>query len=121
MREGVIANYVPGVRDFPRDIGPLAHVATNHEERRMDLMLREHFEQFQRVRIIRAVIVGERKLLRSTCKAGKCPAIPLASRGHGLVASGCSDANRGKSSDESGKHEEIVEELRASSYELRAN
>ena len=63
MCEGVIANHVPGratsrtISGRCRTYRPIMKKCSAH------IVLRQHFQQLQRVRIIRPVIVGERNLL----------------------------------------------------------
>src|SRR5271166_4367000 len=86
MRYRVIADDVSRRRDGARDVGPLANITSDHEERRRHVVLRQHVEQVKRVRIVRPIIIGERNLLASTRAAGKCSPEPLSSRRHRLVA-----------------------------------
>ena len=113
----MIADDVSGVGDFAGNVGALADVASDHEEGRADIVPGEHVEEFQRVWVVRAVVVGERDLLASAGEAGERAAEPLAGRCHGLIAERDRSGRRGDSG-EKGKHGEIVEELRATSYEL---
>ncbi len=77
MCERVIADYVSCLRYRARNVGALLHVAADHEERRPHTMLRQHIEQPQRVRIVRAVIVGEDDLLASRHSSSKRLPVPL--------------------------------------------
>src|SRR6185437_8555297 len=86
MREGVIGYYVSSVLDFQRDVGPQANVASDHEKRCRNVMLREHVEQIQRMWIIWSVIERERHLSGSARHAAKCPPKPLAPRSHRMVS-----------------------------------
>ena len=66
MREGVIADHVSGLDDFADDVGALLDVASNHEKGCVYVVLREDFEQAQRVRIVGAVVVSQRDLPGAT-------------------------------------------------------
>ena len=67
MGKSVIANRMSGSLNGPGDIGPLLHVTSDEKERRLGLMFGENIKQPQRVRIIRAVVVGEGDLSRDRC------------------------------------------------------
>ncbi len=73
MRERVIADDVSCLRHRARNIGALLHVAADHEKRCSHIVLRQHVEQLQRVRIVRPVIVGQGDLLASADSSGKRP------------------------------------------------
>ena len=108
MRERVVADDVSCLRHRARNIGALLHVASDHEERCAHAVLRQHVEQLQRVRIVRAVIVGQGDLLASSDSAGKCLPAPLSCWRHGLISRrrGCSSG--GRQSNQSGEHDRIV-------------
>src|SRR5215469_24187 len=86
MREGVVADDVSGLDDSANNIGALADVASNLKKSCPHLMLYENFEQAQRVWVVGAVVVGERKLLYAARKAGKGASVPLAGGSHGLIS-----------------------------------
>src|SRR5205823_6448744 len=85
MAERVIANDMPAFRDFCHDIRPLANVAPNKKKRRADIMLREDIEQLERMRIVWAIIKGERNLFRPARQAGEGTPEPLSGGSQGLV------------------------------------
>ena len=64
MRERVIPNYVPSLCHLARDVRPLLHKASDQEKRSADIVPCQNLQQAQRVRIVGAVIVGQRELLR---------------------------------------------------------
>ena len=63
MSEGVIAHDVSRFDDFAGNIGPLLHVASDQKKSRANVVLRQDFQQAQRVRIVGPVVIGERELL----------------------------------------------------------
>src|SRR3974390_1668371 len=80
MRESVIAYSVAGLHDAEGDIGAQLRVAPDHEKSGAHVVLREYFQQTQRVRIVGPVVVGEGDLLRPASKASESAAIPLPGR-----------------------------------------
>src|SRR6266446_7845310 len=78
MRKRVIADYVSCLLYRARNIGPLLHIAADHEERRPHTVLRQNIEQLQRVRIIWPVIVGQGDLLAPSSSRCKRASVPLA-------------------------------------------
>src|SRR5277367_1391056 len=70
MREGVITDGVAGLCDGARDLGTLLHVASDHEECRSHIVLCQHVEQSERVRIVRAIVVGKGDLLTAGDSVG---------------------------------------------------
>ena len=97
MRERVIADDVSRLRHRARNVGALPYVAADHEERRPHAVFRQHIEQVQRVRIVRAVIVGQGDLLASAHTSGKRPPVPLTRRRHRLIP-GCRSCGSGRQS-----------------------
>ncbi len=108
MREGVIADDVSCLRYRARNFGALLDEAADHEKRRSHAVLGQHIEQLQRMRIVWAVVVGQGDLLASTDSTSECSSVPLTCRRHGLVACGRGSSGSGRESNESGKHERIV-------------
>jgi len=107
MRERVVADDVSCLRNRARDVGALLHVAADHEERRPHIVLRQHFEQLQRVRVVRAVIISQRDLLAPADSAGERPSAPLSCRRHALVR--CGGSGRCcRQSNQSREHDRIV-------------
>ena len=88
MREGVVADDVAGVDNFAGDFRTLLHVASDQKKSRVHAVFGEDFEQAQRVRIVGAVVVGQRDLTRAARQAGESLPIPLPRRRHGLIAGG---------------------------------
>src|SRR5271167_957752 len=88
MREGVVAYDMASIYDLARDLGTLLHIASDEEKSRVHIVLREDFQQAQRVWIVGAVVVGERELLRSRDNACERAAVPLAGGRHGLISRG---------------------------------
>src|SRR5215469_5907138 len=86
MRETVVADNLSGLDDSADNIGALADVASNLKKSCPHLMFHENFEQAQRVWVVGAVVVGERKLLCAARQAGKGASVPLAGGSHGLVS-----------------------------------
>src|SRR6266853_499525 len=119
MGERVIADDVSGLRDRERYIGALPHVASDHEERRAHVVLREYIQQRQRMRIVWAVVEGQRNLFAAARAVSNCLSVPLAGRRHRLVSSG-SGGGSGGQSDESGEHDRIVMEVRGQIAKVRA-
>ena len=107
MGEGMIADHVAAPRNFLHNIRPLPHEASNQKESGPHVVLAQHIQQPQSVRIIRSVVKGERNLFGSAPQPAECAAKPLASRGHGLVShrnsARCSAGCDGKA-----QHGEIV-------------
>ena len=97
MGEGVVADDVAGFDDLAGNFGTLLDVASDQEECCVHAVLRENFEQAQRVRIVGAVVVGEGELFRSSSQAGEGAAVPLSGGRHGLVARGDGGGQRGSS------------------------
>ena len=91
MGEGVIADDVAGFDDFAGEFRTLLDVASDQKKSRLYAVFGEDFEQAQRVRVVGAVVIGQRDLARAARQAGESFAQPLSGRGHGLVAGG----NRG--------------------------
>src|ERR1700731_3014960 len=85
MGEGVIADDVSGLPDGASNIGTLLHVAADHEERCMHVILGQYIEQPQRVRIVWPVIEGERDFFAASDTVGEGLSIPLSGRRHGLI------------------------------------
>ena len=77
MREGVIADDVSCLRYNARDIGALLHVTADHEECRPHAVLGQHFEQFQRVRIVGPVIISQGDLPAAAHSGSESPSVPL--------------------------------------------
>ena len=63
------------------------------------------------VRIVRAVIVGESKLLRSSRLSDECLPVPLSSGRHRLVAGSDECADRGRSGQNRSEHGRIVSRI----------
>ena len=63
MVPGVISDRVSCLGDSPHDVRSLADITADQEERRFHLVASQHVQQVLGVRIIRAVVIGERKLL----------------------------------------------------------
>jgi len=119
MGERVIADDVSGLRHRERYIGTLPHVASDHEERRAHVMLRQHFEQLQCMRIVWAIVKGQRDLFAAARAVSKCLSVPLAGRRHRLVPSGRGGGSSGQS-DESGEHDRIVMEVKGQRSDCRS-
>ena len=83
------ADHVARLNDLANDFGPLPHVAADQKKSRVNSVLREHLQQAQRVRVVRAVVIGERELARAARQSGERASIPLAGRRHRLVAGDC--------------------------------
>ncbi len=64
MCERVVADDVSGLDDLTRNLGPLLHVASDQKKSCVHVVLGQYFQQAQRVRIVRAIVVGERELFR---------------------------------------------------------
>jgi hypothetical protein len=62
MSECVISDYVAASSNLSRDIGPLLHVFADLKERCMNVVLRKNVQQMESVRVVRAIVEGERKL-----------------------------------------------------------
>src|SRR5579863_5361798 len=103
MAESVIADGVASRSDLACDIRPFFHVAADQEECGKYLVLGQDLQDAQGVRIVGAVVVGQRKSLRSHWQSGKSPAEPLAGGRHGLVASG-RGRNQTRSARKKAKH-----------------
>jgi len=89
VRVGVIANGVSSGGDATRDIRLGGYVLADKEERRFHVVLGEHVKKMQRVRIVGAVVVGERELL-GVGEAVERPAEQLGLGRNGAIAGGTS-------------------------------
>ncbi len=66
MTEAVVSHYMSGADDFADDIGPLLNIASYQKESRSNFMPCQNFQQPERVRIVRPIIIGQRELLRTS-------------------------------------------------------
>ena len=107
MREGVVADNVAGLDDFAGDFRTLPHIASNQKKSRVHVVLGENFQQAQRVRIVGAVVVGQRDLPRSARQSREGSPIPLPRRRHGLITRG-NGGRGGDGSQGEGEHAGIV-------------
>ena len=107
MGRRVIADYVTSLCNGAHDIGPLPHVTANHEKCCAYLMSRQHFQELQRVGIIRPVVVGESNLLAAARQSGERSPIPLSGWRHRLIARS-GRAGGSAEADEQWEHGEIV-------------
>ncbi len=84
MRVRVVADLVAGLADFADDVGAQSGVAADHEEGRLHAVAREHVEQARSVRIVRAIVVGERDQVAASFVAAlnEGRAVELGVRGH---------------------------------------
>ena len=64
VRERVIADYMASLCNVGGNIRSLPDITSDHEKRCMYVVLLEHLKQAQRVRIVGAVVEGQRNLLR---------------------------------------------------------
>ncbi len=62
MRERMISHHVPGFHKIAHDVGALLHIPANEEKRGPHILPRQNLHQSQRIRIVGAVVVGERDL-----------------------------------------------------------
>jgi hypothetical protein len=108
VREGVIAYQVSGLQEFSNDIGPLLNIASDEKKSRADLMLSEHVQQLQCVRIIGPIIEGERHLLRARRDACEGAPVPLPGGYHGLVAGSACCRRECASCEHASEHGKIV-------------
>ena len=77
MSEGVVADDVAGLDDFADDFRTLLDVASDQKKSCVHVVLGEDFQQAQGVRIVGAVVVGERDLARAARQSGEGLPIPL--------------------------------------------
>src|ERR1035438_2768341 len=107
MRESVIANHVARLHDLAGDVMALPYVASDQKKSRAHVMLGESLQQAQRVRVVGAIVVSKRKLLRPRGEACERAAVPLSGGSHGLVSRG--DGSRcGRSGYDKAEHGRIV-------------
>src|ERR1700757_1758284 len=85
MRERVIANRVSLLDDFANDIGSLLDEAADQEKSSARSVTGKNFQQSQGMGIIGTVVIGERKLLRTSPQPDKRAPKPLRCREFGLV------------------------------------
>ena len=66
MGESVVSDDMPSPDQFASNVGPLFYIAADEEECGPHPTLGQDLQQTESVRIIRAVVVGERELLCSS-------------------------------------------------------
>ena len=107
MSVGVVSDHVSGGRNAPRDIGALRDEASNEKKSRLNVVLAEHVEQMQRVRVIGTIIVCQRKLARIRAAGNRC-AKQLRLRRHGAIGIDSCSAGCGAGGNQQWQHGEIV-------------
>ena len=60
----MIAHHMSCSNHFANDIRPLPHIAADHKKRGLHSVLRENLQHLQRIRIVGAIVKGQRQLLR---------------------------------------------------------
>ena len=85
MREGVVADDVARAFNFADDFRTLLDVASDQKKCCWNVVIGEDVEQSHRVRIVRAVVIGEGYLTGSAREAREGLSVPLSSWCHGLV------------------------------------
>lgn len=104
MSHRVVADQVPRSLDLADQARALAHETSDQKERRAEIVARQQIEQVRSPRIIGAIVIGERNLVRiaarEDCRSKKLR--PRRQRGIGAPAPGknCGSPGAGKS----GKH-----------------
>src|SRR5450755_2441264 len=93
VSESVISDHVARADDFANDIGALPYVSANQKECGADIVICQHVEKTKCVRIVWAVIIGERQPLRAGANSRERSSVPLPGGRHGLVSCCSSDAD----------------------------
>ena len=108
MGDGVVADEMSSGLDLSDEIGPLANVAADEEERSADILLRQQVEQAAGPGIVGAVVVGEGELGRvATGDEGASKELRLRIHRRVGAASGSKSSSRANRS-QSDEHLETV-------------
>src|SRR5438270_518516 len=116
MAVSVIANLMPRSLNGASNLRALANVFANQEKRGFGLMAGQHVQEAERVRIIGAVIEGERKLAGVGAMRERA-AVKLRSRCHGGV-SGVSGRSGGSESCKSEEHSFQTEDFQIVNFKF---
>ena len=73
----MIAHNVASLNNFAGDVRTLLHIAPDQKKSCLHAMPGENFQQSQSVRIIGAVVVGQRNLPRAARQSSESSPIPL--------------------------------------------
>src|SRR2546427_12912618 len=85
MAVSVVANEMPGVVNCPCDLRTLPRVFPDQEEGSFGSVLCQHVEQAQSVRIIGAIVIGERHLSGISAMSAGAP-VELRPWRHGRIS-----------------------------------
>src|ERR1043165_401183 len=86
MAVSVVSDFMPGGQHGASNFRPLAHVTSDQKERGLGIVFGQNVEQMHRMRIIGAIVKGQRHLAGIAAMRDR-GAIKLRRRGHGGVSS----------------------------------
>ena len=87
MAVSVIADYMAGSRNLPRNVRAFNDILPNQEESGAYLMACQHVQKSRRPGIIGTVVKCKRQLPRTSWLTDKSPPKELRARRHGVVTS----------------------------------
>src|ERR1700722_9506616 len=104
MRESMVADDVASPDDLANNLRTLPNIAPNQKKSCGHAVLRQDFEQMERMRVVWPVIVSEGELLRARSEAGEGTSVPLSGGRHGLVEQWAQRGRSGRSREHGSEH-----------------
>src|SRR5690242_9013337 len=116
MSESVIADCMASLQYFPHDVRAMFDELPDQEERGASIVFRKNFEESERVRIVRAIVIGQCDLPGAFDSMNEGASVPLPRRSHRLVP-GCNGGCGYPRTDQRFQHVAILANSGSQSFE----